>query len=370
MTTAIVILVILLTLAHFYLKCSLMTSFATLVSAIFATVVAFSYHEAMADLFISRGYGADWALSGCYLLAFVLGSALFRALADLLVGSSIDLGRPAKVAAAVICGLVTGLIVAGNFFVAMGLMPIQHKFVYSRFPSDRQVALSSPVIPILNTDGIVAGMYSWLSRGALSSDKSFAVVQADFLTKTHLGRYRVTDGVQSIASRKCLALPPQNKKPVRIWPIPEKGSFTVVRVGIVSKSIPDGGANNSSGQIKFAMAQLRLVCKPSGEADDLRGKGIAVWPTGLLKGGDLIEKRLEDIVEEKDTLGMRDRMLWVDVAFKVPDGQKPVAIQFKQNAMVSLVGIQPVQTTPEIERELDSDDKPAEETQTQPAAQP
>jgi hypothetical protein len=121
MTTAIVILVILLTLAHFYLKCSLMSSFGTLVSAIFATVVAFSYHEAMADLFISRGYGADWALSGCYLLAFVLGSALFRALADLLVGSSIDLGRPAKVAAAVICGLVTGLIVAGTFSLQWAL---------------------------------------------------------------------------------------------------------------------------------------------------------------------------------------------------------------------------------------------------------
>jgi hypothetical protein len=366
MTTAIVLIVILLTLAHFYLKCSLMTSFSTLVSAVLATVIAFSYHEAMADLFISRGYGADWALSGCYLLAFILGSALFRALADLLVGSNIDLGKPAKTGAAVVCGLLTGVIIAGNFLVAIGLMPVQHKLVYSRFPEDKPIVLSSPVKPVLNADGLVTGLYSWLSRGAMASDKSFAVVQADFLTKAHLNRYCINKGIQSIASRKCLSLPAKNKKPVRIWTIQDKGTFTVVRVGIVSKGIPDGGAIDASGQIKFSMAQLRLICKPADQAQNLRGKGEAVWPVGLFKNGTLTEKRLDEIADEKETLGIKDRMLWVDVAFKVPDGQVPVAFQFKQNAMISLIGKTPVQSTPEIEQELNSEEKEAE---NQPAGQ-
>ena len=360
MTTAIIIIVISLTLIHFYLKCSLMTSFSTLISAVFATVVAFSYHEAMADLFISRGYGADWALSGCYLLAFVLGSALFRALADLLVGSNIDLGKPAKAVAAVVCGLITGGVIAGNFLIALGLMPVQHKAAYSRFPSDKLIVLSNPSMPILNVDGFITGMYSWLSRGALASDKSFAVAQADFLTKTHLNRFRINDGVQAIASRKCLILPSRGKKPVRLWTSPDGSTFTIVRVGILSKGIADGGAMDASGQIRFTMAQLRLICKPTGEAGSLRGSGIAVWPMGLFKNAAMVEKRLDDIIEEKETLGMKERVLWVDVAFKTPDGQSPVAFQFKQNAMVSLVGVTPVISTPEVEQELNADEKEAE----------
>ena len=131
-------------------------------------------------------------------------------------------------------------------------------------------------------------------------------------------------------------------------------------MGILSKGIADGGAMDASGQIRFTMAQLRLICKPAGEADNLRGSGIAVWPTGLYKNGAMIEKRLDDIIEEKDTLGMKDRVLWVDVAFKVPDGQVPVAFQFKQNATISLVGLAPVVSTPEVEQELNTDEKEAD----------
>ena len=365
MTTAIVILVILLTLAYFYLKCPLLASFSTLMATVFATVITLSYYETVADLFISRGYGADWALSGCYVIVFVLSLAIFRTLADLLVGSNIDLGKPAKVTASLVCGLATGVIFSGNLLIAMGMMPVQHKLAYCRFPSDKPIVLSNPALPIFNVDGIVTGLYGWLSRGALASDKSFSVVQADFLTKCHLNRYRVNDGAQTIASRLCLVLPPKGKKPLRLWAIPEKGSFVVLRVGIVSKSIADGGAGNAN-QIKFAMAQLRLICKPADQADTLRGKGIAVWPEGLLKNGTLIEKRLDEIVDEKETLGTKDRVLWVDAAFKVPEGQVPVAFQFKQNAMLNLIGVTSVPTSPELEQELNAEEKKTETPQAPP----
>jgi hypothetical protein len=120
---------------------------------------------------------------------------------------------------------------------------------------------------------------------------------------------------------------------------------------------------DDSGQIKFSMAQLRLICKPAEQADNLRGKGIAIWPAGLLKNKVLIEKRLEDMPEENELLGSKDRVLWVDVAFKVAEGQVPVAFQFKQNAMIGLIGIAPVATSPEIEQELDTEEKKAETQQ-------
>ena len=42
----------------------------------------------------------------------------------------------------------------------------------------------------------------------------------------------------------------------------------------------------------------------------------------------------------------------MDVAFEVPDKQKPVVLEFKQNAAVDLAAHEAVKNTPEIERAL------------------
>lgn len=360
MTTAIILIVILLTLALFYLKFSLMVSLATLFAALFATVAALSGYEAAASFLLSRGYGGDWALTGCYLAVFLLTFVVFRAAMDYLIGTNIDLGNPAKITAALVCGLVTGMLLAGNILVAMGMMPLQNKFVYTRFPAEQPIVLTNPSKPILNVDGFVTGLYGWLSRGALASGVSFAVTEADFLTKCHLNRYRVNEGAQTTVSPRCLVLPPKGKKPLRIWTIPDKGTYMVLRVGIVTRSIADGGAQGSVSPMKFSMGQLRLICKPSEKADTLRGTGTAVWPEGLLKQGQFIAKKLEDIPDDKAMLGFKDGALWVDAAFKVPAGQTPVAFQFKQNATISLIGVTAVPTSPEVEQELSADEKKAE----------
>ena len=75
MALVIVILVLLLTLAFFHLKCSMMQSFMTLWSAVLATIVTFSYYELAAGLFISRGYGLDWASMGCFTILFIAAMA-------------------------------------------------------------------------------------------------------------------------------------------------------------------------------------------------------------------------------------------------------------------------------------------------------
>jgi len=364
--TVLVILVILLTLAHFYLKSSLVMSFSTLFAALIATAAAFGYHELSANLFISHGFGLDWALAGCFVLAFVLVFAIFRTVCETLPGSGIDLGKTPKTVAAIACGLLTGLIIAGNLLVAMGLMPVQHTLAYNRFSADKPLNLNRPSVPLLNPDGVVTGLYTWLSRGSLASKQSFGVVQTDFLTRTHLNHYRIAENVPAIASSQSLVLPPANKRPVRIWEIPNTGELTVVRIGIIAKSISDGGANNAAGEIKFFPGQIRLICKPSGDADGLRGIGQAVLPSGFLiyrnplaplDGKEYVEKELTEIIDKDGALGIREGKLWVDAAFKIPAGQTPVAFQFKQNATVSLIGVNPVPTpttSPEIEQGLDA----------------
>ncbi|MHC5144415.1 MAG: hypothetical protein ACYSOX_02145, partial [Planctomycetota bacterium] len=124
MSLVIVILVLLLTLAFFYLKCSMMQSLMTLWSAVLTTIVAFSYYEWVANLFISRGYAPNFALCGSFTVLFVVIFASLRALSELLITTPVDLGNVVKLPVALVCGLLTGIIFSGNLLVALGLLPL------------------------------------------------------------------------------------------------------------------------------------------------------------------------------------------------------------------------------------------------------
>ncbi|MCI0498351.1 MAG: CvpA family protein [Planctomycetales bacterium] len=349
--TVLTVLVILMTLAYFNLKCSIMSSLSTLLAAVLATIIAFSWYEWAAELFVSRGYGAEWAHFGCFLLLFVLAIAILRALADLLMGTNVDLGKPAKITAALACGFLTGLILSGILLVSLGMLPMQGKVFYTRFDPEKPVSLSSPKTPLLNADGFVCGLYRVASAGSMSSDKSFGVVHADFLSQIHLNRLKAGQNVPAVNSRKSLVLPSgKDQKPVRTMNIPDRGEKTVVRMGIKAKNIADGGANNGSGEVQFFPAQIRMICKPAGlDKELLRGSGKAIWPAGFLEKGVFVEKKLDEIIKP-ETKGLKDRIVWMDVVFDVPSGQKGILLQFKQCAMAELP--EAVPTTEDIEKAL------------------
>ncbi len=363
MTIAITILVMLLILGYFYLKCSAMSSLSTLMILIIATVLTFSYYEKLAELFVSRGYGVQWAHMGCFVLIFVLSFALLRALRDLLVGGAVlDLGQPVKVGAAVVCGLLSGIIISGNLFVVMGLVPIQSKFIYNRFSPDSPIILKNPQTSFLNTDGFVTGLYGFISRGSMSTGKSFSVLHADYLAQIHLNRIKTGEDILAVTSKKSLVLPSGNaKKPVRIWDAPDKGKVTVVRMGVVAQNIQSGGAINlaTPGRIQFCPAQIRMVCKPSSEMEDpLAGEGKAVWPIGFYENGQLIQAKLDE-VKSYDIKSAKDRVIWLDVIFEAPDGHEGVLLQFKQDAVVTLP--KPVPLTEENEQMLEGEETKPEE---------
>ncbi|MBL7214956.1 MAG: hypothetical protein ISS71_04685 [Phycisphaerae bacterium] len=354
MITAIVILVMLLTLGYFYLKCTVIGSLSTMMILIIASVLTFSYYEKLAELFISRGHGVQWAHMGCFILIFVLSFALLRSLRDLLVGgSALDLGNPAKISVAVVCGLISGIIVCGNLLVTMGLAPVQSKFFYNRFASDNSISVEKPQKSFLNTDSFITGLYSLISRGSLSAGKSFAVLHADYLSQIHLNRIKIADDILAVTSKKSLMIPSGNtKKPVRIWDAPDKGKVTVVRMGIVAQNIQSGGAINPAtpSRIQFCPAQIRMVCKPSSETKYvLTGTGKAIWPIGFYKDGKLTQVKLNDIIPH-DVKSARDRIVWLDAVFETPDGYEGVLLEFKQNALVTLPAAVPL--TEEIEKIL------------------
>lgn len=362
MTIALVLIIILLILAYFYLKCSVMASLSTLMLVILATLITFTYYEVLAELFVSRGYGIQWAHSGCFVLAFVLSFALLRALRDLLVGGvKIDLGNPLKISAAVVCGLLTGIIICGNLLIAIGLMPIQHKMLYTRFDPEKKVSLTNPQTSFLNTDGFVAGLYSLISRGSMTSGKSFAVLHADYLSQIYLNRLKAKENVLAVTSRKSLILPTgKTKKPVRIWELPEKGKVTVVRMGLVVKNIQDGGAGNpaKSSQIAFTPAQIRMICKPQNETGKpAAGSGTVIWPIGFIANNkQFAMSELEEIIRP-ETKSLKNQPLWLDAVFEVPQGSQGVFLQFKQNAIIELPAA--IATSDEIEDDLNGKNEEA-----------
>ncbi len=279
MTTAIVILVVLLTLIYFYLKCPIMTSFSTMMVVIFASIVSLSHYEMLAELFISRGYGVEWAHAVCFILVFILSFALLRALRDLLVGgTTIDLGNPTKIITAIVCGLLTGMLISGNLLVAIGLIPMQSKYLDGRYAPYNRIPVEGVEKSFLNTDGLVVRLYSLVSRGSMKSSKSFDVLHADYLSQIHNNRAKVNEKILAVTSTTSLSLPSgKNKHPIRLWESPDKDKLTIVRIGIVSKSIQSGGAGNpaNSNNIEFFPAQVRMICKSEKSSPDSRKKPLS-----------------------------------------------------------------------------------------------
>ena len=356
MALVIVILVLLLTLAFFYLKCSMMQSIITLWSAVVAMIVAFSYYELVADLFISRGYGPDWASFGSFLIVFIVTFGVLRSASEFLFKSNIDLGNIVKISTALVCGLLTGLIFSGSLLVALGLLPTHGKMFYSRFSPEAPVSLTNPRKPVLGTDEFATGLYSVISAGCMSSDKSFGALHADYLNQIHLNKLGTKDEILSVSSREALILPrDKDQKPVRLQTVDNK-EIMIVRAGIQAKKITAGGANNDSGQIAFFPAQIRLIVKELTPTENpLAKKATALYPVGLWENNNLIKYDLKEVIEAKNQQ-IKDGIYWIDIAFEAPGNEKPVLLQFKQNAAVDLTPYQEaVKNTPEIERALDSD---------------
>jgi hypothetical protein len=350
-TLIIILIVTIASILHFHFKCSVMTAFSTFMASIFGSIIAFTYYEMLADLFISRGYGI-WAPAGCFVLAFVLGFAAVRALADLLVGANIDFGNTAKMTVNLILGTITGLILSGHLLVAMGMMPIAGNRIYNRFPTDSSISLNNPNRPILNPDGMVTSLFCLFSRGSLSSANSFGVLCSDFVNRNHLNRYGIPKDITIICSKKALWVPKGTQKPVRTMEMKDLGTLTVIRAVISAKDISDGGAKSDKGVV-FTMSQVRAIAKPREKADNLRGVGEVFPPIGILDKGKLVQKTPSDTMTFSNADFRKDsRTVWVDFVFDIPAGKQAVLLEFKQNAITALPP--PVPSTEDIEAALNT----------------
>ena len=91
MASLLVILVILGCAVYQYLKGTLVKSFAAVITAVCASIVAFGYFELLANVFINRELIVSWAQPLCFVLLFVLAFAILQTIAVQLVRPPIEL---------------------------------------------------------------------------------------------------------------------------------------------------------------------------------------------------------------------------------------------------------------------------------------
>jgi hypothetical protein len=326
---------------------------------VIAVIAALGYYEIASDLLISRGRGGQWAQPVVFLAIFIGVLAGAKSLVDFLLHKDVEFSPLYAKIAAVVCGTIAGLIISGVLFIALAMSPLGSKWPYPRF-DETNLAINSPTKPLLNSDGIVTALFGWISKGSLSSAKSFAVYHPDFIDQLHLNHYKASDGVYTIAAADSVVLP--KKYGVRIMDFDER-AYIVVRMGVRGGEILAGGAMNKNNKVSFTFSQVRLICKEKVEAAETTGSAQVVYPEGQVVQNQLILMP----PDETFTFGRGEFVrvspygvvAWIDLAFRVPSNLSPVLIEFKNNALASLP--KAIVATAEINRELDRGEGDEEE---------
>ena len=345
-----VVVIILLSTAYFYLKSPVIGSCALLISSMVSAIVSFSYYELFANMLINIGRVSQWAHPLCFALLFILTFMLLRIACDYLVGSNITFGVLITRLTAVICGVLIGVIASGILIITIAMMPLSSKWPYARFGNRPPTAsnIQNTNKSFLNTDGIVSGLFSWVSKGSLSSKKSFAVCHADFLNQIHLNRTTPEKGdaesdpdrpAKFKTRRPTIIASAKAIKVSKTGLTRREDGRTVVTVDISGKGIADGGATGKNGEASFTLSQVSLVCKEKSQSSNTMGSGTVIYPAKYIskQQSNTDEASLGELITlDRSAFMGAGRMAQVKIAFDVPNTMRPVLLRFKQNAITGL----------------------------------
>lgn len=348
-----ILIIVLLTMAVFYLKCEVLTSITTLVSAVFGLIAALGYHEILGRFILSKGYGGGHVFWASTLILFVVVFAVLRTAAFQILNPKIEFSPIVKQVTSIICGGICGLLISGMLLFILAMSPLSGSLSYSRYNLAETLNPDKPNRLLINADGWVSGFFSWISRGSLSGKSSYALYHPDPLNQIHLNRAK---GAFSIAGKQALTLPGKNY--IRQRDISDKDnnakSMVVVRAGFNQQSFKLGGAADSEGKLTLALGQIRMICGPKVIAEGT-GIGTPIYPAGFVVNNKLDEKKLGEVItlERKEAQELRyGSAVWKDIAFVVPSNLTPKLLNYKYNIFYKLDPVVP--GSDEIEQELNA----------------
>jgi hypothetical protein len=310
----IVILVIISTVAFVYLKSSVIKAFVLLINVIVSAAVAFAYFETLGRIIIGYDLVIAWVLPASLIVIFALTLAILNAIGAKLAPADIYLSEFAdKIIRSLIAAFV-GLAIAGVILTAVALMPISTQLPYERF-SPTVTSFTEPDKQlILNADGFITAVSSWLSRGSLSGQKSFAVFHPDFLNEIYLDRIGTDSQNSPVAGSSAVSVSAAWDSETDLvsssdnQPLNERGRPIIV------KAVTEGS---------FTMSQVRLISKAAGFDNDYTGTAEVAWPIGYITSGNAVDKK---------NLSEKVTMRQLDFVFYITPGTVPVMLQYKLNA--------------------------------------
>lgn len=311
-----VVLIILITIAVMYLKGSVIRAFLLLINTLVAATVAFAYFETLGQLIIGYEMIPEWAMATSLIVIFAITLAILDAIGGKLAPTDVYFGDFADRIIRALLAIFPGLAIAGVILIAAAMTPIGTKWPYERFAANASNPTEPDKTLILDADGFIASTASWLSRGSMSGDKSFAVFHPDFLNEIYLNRIGTDKDNSTVAGRGGISVESawwaaselvssSDNQPI------SQGSQTKA---VIVRAKTDG---------VFSMAQVRLICKASDSAGNLTGGGQIVWPIGYITG--------ENAVDRKN-LSEKINLQQLDLVFFVPANTVPVMLEYKQNA--------------------------------------
>lgn len=313
-----VILIILVTVALVYLKGSIIKAFVLLINTFVAATIAFAYFETLGLLIIKYNIIVGWAFATALILIFALTLAILNAIGGKLAPADIYFGDFYDRILRCLIAVFAGFAIAGVILTAAAMMPIGKKWPYERFSSTAGSTEPQKTL-ILNADGFITNFASWLSRGSMSGQKSLAVFHPDFLNEIYLNRIGCNEDNLAVAGKYAITVE-------AAW-IPQIELVSTDNQPISGASQTKPVLVRASVVNAFSMAQVRLVCKGSDSADNLKGSGRVVWPVGCITRQNIVERKtLSEVVKLKK----------LDFVFYIPTDTVPVMLLFKQNLVTPI----------------------------------
>ena len=344
----IVIVVILATVGFAYLKGTTIKSFLLLINGFISSTIALAFFETVGRMILGHGYGGQWVFGGSFILIFIIVFLLLNILTDKLTPENVYFGDSPDKAIRSFIAIFAGFVIAGVILITIALMPVGTKWPYERFnPQNKNLRPDEPDKKlILNADGFVVSAASWFSRSSMSGKNSLAVFHPDFLNEIYLNRIGQDESNIAIAGAQAVQVKDAWIAPAELLSAPDNQPLSpdpgkkvvIVRAGLNSRKIEDGGMMTEYSSTAFTMVHVRLLCKNSDSADNLTGSGEIVYPVGFISNGNIAE--LKNITDEIKLSGSdfssADGIKWFDFVFYVPADTAPVMLQFKLNAVAQI----------------------------------
>ncbi len=350
MIASLVILIIIVgVVLRLYLNGTVLNTFVTLICVLAAMALALGYYEVLVNVMLTKGILIKWASSISLLAIFGISFVILRVIGGFVTGTAIHFSNiPDKI---ICCGIgaVYATIATGILLLAVSMSPIPSKWTHSRFDTE-SFDLDSPSGVLIPVDSFVTSLFSSISGGSMKTDNSFSSMHPNFLNQIHLNNLHKDEGVLSVASEKALAV----KKNGAYWTAQQSyidsstgerlgEDIVIVRAAVKSGLVEDGGAMGEDDILKFSLGQFRLITADSSSEAVFDGADTkAVYPLGYVKTKNQVEVKdnLAEIIEVARSSfsnheGFGNSFL-VDLVFEMPNNQVPVALAFKNNAIVGL----------------------------------